>query len=52
MGVVHNNEIKAAVHGIEPHIIANKEKIQTAISTGKIMCTVFWDRKSVLLVEF
>jgi hypothetical protein len=37
---------------MEAHIIANKEKIQTDISTPKIMCTVFWDRKGVLLVEF
>jgi hypothetical protein len=29
MGVTHNSWIKAAVHGVEEHIIANREKIQT-----------------------
>jgi hypothetical protein len=29
-----------------------KKKFKQTISTSKIMCTVFWDRKSVLLVEF
>jgi hypothetical protein len=51
MGIAHNPWIKAAVHGMEAHIITNKEKIQT-ISTCKIMCTVFWYSKGVLLVEF
>jgi hypothetical protein len=29
-----------------------KKKFKQTISTCKIMCTVFWDRKGVLLVEF
>jgi hypothetical protein len=29
-----------------------KKKFKQTISTRKIMCTVFWDRKGVLLVEF
>jgi hypothetical protein len=29
-----------------------KKKFKQTISTLKIMCTVFWDRKRVLLVEF
>jgi hypothetical protein len=34
---------------MEAHMIANKEKFRQTIL---IMCTVFWDRESVLLVEF
>jgi hypothetical protein len=29
-----------------------KHKFKQTISTHKIMCTVFWDRQGVLLVEF
>jgi hypothetical protein len=29
-----------------------KKKFEQTISTHKIMCTVFWDRKGVLLMEF
>jgi histone-lysine N-methyltransferase SETMAR len=29
-----------------------KKKFKPTISTCKIMCTVFWDRKGILLVEF
>jgi hypothetical protein len=52
MSVARNPWIEAAVHGMEAHMIANKKKFKQIISTRKIMCTVFWDRKSVLLVEF
>jgi hypothetical protein len=37
---------------MEAHIIGNKEKFKQTNSTSKIMCTVFWGRKGVLLVEF
>jgi hypothetical protein len=52
IGLAHKPRIKAAVHEVEAHIIGNKEKIQQAISTRKIMRTVFWDRNHVQLVEF
>jgi hypothetical protein len=29
-----------------------KKKFKQTISTCKIMCTVFWDRKHIMLVEF
>jgi len=29
-----------------------KKKFQQTLSTREIMCTVFWDRQGVLLVEF
>lgn len=29
-----------------------KQKFKTTLSTRKIMCTVFWDRKGILLVDF
>jgi hypothetical protein len=36
-----------------PTRLAEKEKkFKQTFSTRKIMCTVFWDRKGVLLVEF
>jgi hypothetical protein len=34
------------------HIIANKKKFKQTTSTRKIMCTVFWDRRGVLLMGF
>jgi hypothetical protein len=34
MGVAHNTRIEAVVHGMEAHIIANKEKIKQTISTS------------------
>jgi histone-lysine N-methyltransferase SETMAR len=37
---------------MEAYIIAIKKKFKQTISTRKNMCTVFWDRKGVLLVEF
>jgi hypothetical protein len=29
-----------------------KKKLKQTVSTRKIMCTLFWDRKGVLLVGF
>jgi hypothetical protein len=52
MGAARNPWIEAAVHGVEAHIIAYKQKCKHTISSRKIICTVFWDRKRVLLVEF
>jgi hypothetical protein len=52
MGVPRDSRIKAAVHGVEAHFIAEKPKFKQTISTHKIMCSVFWDRQGVLLVEF
>jgi transposase len=57
--VRHFNEGRENVHD-DPrsgrpsvaHIISNKEKFKQTISTRQIICTVFWDRKGVLLVEF
>jgi hypothetical protein len=34
------------------HTSPIKKKFKQTISACKIMCTVFWSRKSVLLVEF
>jgi hypothetical protein len=34
------------------HTSPNNKKFKQTISTRKIMCSVFWDRKGVLLVEF
>jgi len=30
----------------------SKEKFKTQASAGKVMCTVFWDRKGVILLDF
>jgi len=32
--------------------LPKRKKFKQMFSTRKIMCTVFWDRKDVLLVEF
>ena len=29
-----------------------EEKFKTLPSAGKVMCTVFWDRKGVILLDF
>jgi len=29
-----------------------KKKFKTLPSMGKVMCTVFWDRKGVILLDF
>jgi len=35
-------------HGNSP----SKKKFETLLSAGKVMCTVFWDRKGVFLLDF
>jgi len=30
----------------------SKKKFKTLPSAGKVMCTVFWDRKGVILLDF
>ena len=30
----------------------SKKKFKTLLSVGKVMCTVFWDRKGVILLDF
>jgi hypothetical protein len=30
----------------------SKKKFNTLPSAGKVMCTVFWDRKGVILLDF
>jgi hypothetical protein len=32
--------------------LPQKKKLKTAHSAGKVMCTVFWDRKGIILVDF
>jgi hypothetical protein len=30
----------------------SKKKFKTQPSAGKVMCTIFWDRKHVILLDF
>jgi hypothetical protein len=51
MGVPFDSGIERAVLGVEAHLIAKKHKFRQTISTHKIICTVFWERQGVLLVN-
>ena len=39
-----------AVHEVATCELKKKLKIQ--LTTGKVMCTLFWDRKGVILLDF
>ena len=41
-----------AVHGVETCEFPIEEKVQDAALSSKVMCTVFWDRKGVILLDF
>ena len=41
-----------AVHGVVTREFPIEERVQNAASAGKVMCTVFWDRKGVMLLDF
>jgi hypothetical protein len=44
--------IRGAAHRLWHTSSPIKKKFKQTISTHKIMCTVFWDGKGILLVEF
>jgi len=44
--------VKTAVHGVATCEFPIEEKVQTVPSAGKGMCTVFWDRRGVIILDF
>ena len=44
--------VKTAVHGVATCDFPWKKKFKALPSMGKVMCTVFWDRKVVILLDF
>ncbi|GFV71465.1 mariner Mos1 transposase [Trichonephila clavipes] len=46
----HRN--KGAIEAVETPFVAKSKEVQTNLSAGKIMASIFWDRKGVLLCEF
>ena len=44
---------KMAVHGVWRHVnFPSKKKFKMLPSAGKVICTVFWDRGGVILLDF
>ena len=41
-----------AVHGVVTCEFPIKEKVKDEALSGKVMCTVFWDKKGVILLDF
>ncbi|GFW48766.1 mariner Mos1 transposase [Trichonephila clavipes] len=52
MGIPYHLGIKAIVDGKVVHILSRQDQRQTNAVNRKIMATVFWDRRGVLLVDF
>jgi len=44
--------VKLADHGVATCEFPIEKKFKTLPSAGKVMCTVFWDRKGVILLDF
>ena len=44
--------VKTAVHGVAICEFPIEEKFKMLPSAGKVLCTVFWDRKGVILLDF
>jgi hypothetical protein len=51
MGITYHSWIKTADLAPETYWLAEKEKFKQTFSTWKIICTSFWDRQGVLLVD-
>jgi len=44
--------VKTAVHGVASCEFPLKNKLKIQPSAGKMMCTVLWGRKGVILLDF
>ena len=52
MDFLHDHRVKATVNAMAPLIVPESKKFKQASSVKKIMATVFWDRKGILLIDF
>ena len=51
-GVISVTRVKMAVHGMATPEFLIKENFRKQPSVGKVTCTVFWDRKEMILLNF
>ena len=49
---IHRRDHETAKHAMETCHISKPRKFKLQASSSKIMCTIFWDAKSVLLIDF
>ncbi|GFW38700.1 putative histone-lysine n-methyltransferase setmar-like protein [Trichonephila clavipes] len=52
MSIPYHPGIKATVNGMATHILSRQGQSQTNAVKRKIMATVFWNCRNVLLVDF
>ena len=49
---MHYPRNQSAVNALASEWIALQDEIQVDFAVAKVMCTVFWDRRSIFLVDF
>ena len=52
MDFLHKHGVKATVNAMAPLIVPESKEVQASIFSQKIVATVFWDRKGILLIDF
>ena len=52
MDFLHKRRVKATVNAMAPLIVPESNEVQATSLVRKIMATVFWDRKGILLIDF
>ena len=52
MDFLQKHRVKATVNAMAPLIVPERKKVQASIFIRKIIATVFWDRKGILLIDF